>query len=134
MRHSNASVKIGKDYKQKKAMLKNLTAQLVQHEKVVTTLLRAKAVRSYAEKIITKSRKDSLHNRRLVYKHIRNTALIKKLFEDIGKRYINRNGGYLRILKLGQRKGDGAKQCRIELVEELLESKTDTVQSDSKPE
>ena len=124
-RRSHTVKKIGKDYKHKKAILKSLSCDVIRHEKISTTKPKAKLLRSFLERIIHRSKVDSLHNRREVYKKIRNTKLLKKLFENIGKRYQNRNGGYLRIVKAGQRKGDAADICYVMLTEEILSNQND---------
>lgn len=124
-RRSHTVKKIGKDYKHKKAILKSLSCDVIRHEKISTTKPKAKLLRSFLEKIIHRSKVDSLHNRREVYKKIRNTKLLTKLFENIGKRYQNRNGGYLRIVKAGQRKGDAADICYVMLTEEILSNQND---------
>lgn len=120
MRHKVRSLKLGKDSAHRKALLKNLATDLFNHEKITTTITKAKFLKSYAEKLITKAKVDNLHNRRIVYKHIRNTEILKKVFEDLGKRFATRNGGYTRLYKLNPRKGDASEMCIIELVEELL--------------
>lgn len=97
-------------------MMANLTTDLVMHEKVMTTLARARAVRPFAEKLITKARKGDLHSRRVVLKTITDKAAVAKLFEDLAPRYEDRPGGYTRITKLGPRRGDGAEEAVIELV------------------
>jgi large subunit ribosomal protein L17 len=97
-------------------MMANLTTDLVMHEKVMTTLAKARAVRPFAEKLITKARKGDLHSRRVVLKTITDKAAVAKLFEDLAPRYEGRPGGYTRITKLGPRRGDGAEEAVIELV------------------
>ena len=97
-------------------MLGNLVASLVAAEYVVTTEARAKALRPVAEKMITKAKKGGVHNQRQVVSFIRDKDMASKLFSEIGPRYATRNGGYLRILKLGPRHGDNAPMARIELV------------------
>ncbi len=97
-------------------MLGNLVASLVAAEYVVTTEARAKALRPVAEKMITKAKKGGVHNQRQVVSFIRDKDMASKLFSEIGPRYAARNGGYLRILKLGPRHGDNAPMARIELV------------------
>ena len=97
-------------------MLGNLVASLVAAEYVVTTEARAKALRPVAEKMITKAKKGGVHNQRQVVSFIRDKDMASKLFAEIGPRYAARNGGYLRILKLGPRHGDNAPMARIELV------------------
>jgi large subunit ribosomal protein L17 len=97
-------------------MMANLATDLFLHERVVTTQARAKAVRPVAEKLITKARKGDLHSRRVVLRTIRNKEAVARLFEEVGPRYADRNGGYTRITKLGPRRGDGAEEAIIELV------------------
>jgi large subunit ribosomal protein L17 len=98
-------------------MLRNLAASLFEHERIRTTEAKAKALRPYAERLITKAKKGTVHHRRQVLGDIENRAIVHKLFADIGPRFSERNGGYTRILKLGQRNGDGAPMALIELVE-----------------
>jgi large subunit ribosomal protein L17 len=108
--------RLGSDASHQKAMLGNLVASLVAAEYVVTTEARAKALRPVAEKMITKAKKGGVHNQRQVVGFIRDKDMASKLFAEIGPRYATRNGGYLRILKLGPRHGDNAPMARIELV------------------
>ena len=97
-------------------MLGNLVASLIAAEYLVTTEAKAKALRPVAEKMITKAKKGGIHNQRNVVSFIRDKDMASKLFSDIGPRYTTRNGGYTRILKLGNRHGDNAPMARIELV------------------
>jgi large subunit ribosomal protein L17 len=99
-----------------KAMFANMVASLVAAEAIVTTEARAKALRPVAEKVITKAKKGGLHNHRQVLGFLRDRDMTTKLFNEIGPRYADRNGGYTRILKLGPRHGDNAPMARIELV------------------
>jgi large subunit ribosomal protein L17 len=99
-----------------KAMFGNLVASLIAAEAIVTTEAKAKAIRPVVEKVITKAKKGGVHNHRQVVGFIRDKDMAHKLFEDIGPRYADRNGGYTRILKLGPRLGDKAPMARIELV------------------
>jgi large subunit ribosomal protein L17 len=99
-------------------MLANLAGSLFEHERIKTTEAKAKMLRPYAERLITKAKKGSIHHRRQVLSLIENRSLVHKLFADIGPRFADRNGGYTRILKLGQRNGDGAPMVLIELVDE----------------
>ena len=94
----------------------NLTAQLIVNERVTTTHAKARQVRPYAEKIITKGRRGDLHARRQVLAKIPDNDAVTKLFDEVGPRYANRPGGYTRITRLGQRRGDGAEMAIIELV------------------
>ncbi len=97
-------------------MLANLAGALFWDERITTTLARAKVLRPYAEKLITKARDGGLHNRRTVLRHIEDTEVVTKLFDEVGPRYAERPGGYTRIIKLGPRRGDGAEMAIIELV------------------
>ena len=97
-------------------IMANLATDLIMHDKLTTTEARAKALRPYAEKLITKARKGDLHSRRVVLKTITDKAAVARLFEEVAPRYADRPGGYTRITKLGPRRGDGAEEAVIELV------------------
>jgi large subunit ribosomal protein L17 len=97
-------------------MFRNMTASLVEHELIKTTLPKAKELRSFAEPFITLAKEDSVSNRRLAFDRLRNSATVGKLFTDLGPRYQERPGGYLRILKCGYRTGDKAPMAFVELV------------------
>lgn len=97
-------------------ILANLTVSLIEHEEVTTTHAKAKVLRPYAEKVITKARRGDLHARRTILKKIENNNAVTKLFDDVAPRYTERPGGYLRITKLGPRQGDGAEMAKVELV------------------
>ena len=108
--------RFGGDAAHQKAMLGNLVASLIAAEAIVTTEAKAKALRPIAEKVITKAKKGGVHNQRQVVAFIRDKDMAHKLFDEIGPRYADRNGGYTRILKLGPRHGDNAPMARIELI------------------
>ena len=108
--------RFGGDAAHQKAMMANLVASLIAAEAIVTTEAKAKALRPVAEKIITKAKKGGVHNHRQVVAFLRDKEMASKLFDEIGPRYAERPGGYLRILKLGPRHGDNAPMARIELV------------------
>jgi large subunit ribosomal protein L17 len=108
--------RLGGDAAHQKAMLGNLVASLVAAEALVTTEAKAKQLRPVVEKVITKAKKGGVHRHRQVVSFIRDKDMAHKLFEDIGPRYVDRPGGYTRILKLGPRHGDNAPMARIELV------------------
>jgi large subunit ribosomal protein L17 len=108
--------RLGGSAAHQKAMLGNLVASLIAAEGIVTTEAKAKALRPVAEKMITKARAGGVHNQRQVVAFIRDKDMAHKLFAEIGPRYADRNGGYLRILKLGPRPGDNAPMARIEFV------------------
>ena len=121
MNHRVATRKIGKDSRHRLSLLRNLATNLFEHERVKTTLAKGWLLKQFADKLVNRAKTDSLQNRREVFKTIRNTEILKKLFENIGKRYQNRKGGYTRMYHLGTRKGDSGKLCLVELVEEQLE-------------
>jgi large subunit ribosomal protein L17 len=108
--------RFGGDAEHQKAMLGNLVASLVAAEGIVTTEAKAKALRPVVEKVVTKAKVGGVHQQRQVVAFIRDKDMAHKLFEEIGPRYADRNGGYTRILKLGQRQGDNAPMARIEFV------------------
>src|SRR5690242_4534892 len=108
--------RFGGDAAHQKAMMGNLVASLIAAEGIVTTEAKAKALRPIAEKMITKAKKGGVHRQRQVVAFIRDKDMAHKLFDDIGPRYVDRPGGYTRILKLGPRQGDNAPMARIELV------------------
>lgn len=110
--------RLGSGPSHQRQMLSNLAGSLFEHERIKTTEAKAKMLRPFAERLITKAKKGSVHHRRQVLAVIEDRALVHKLFADIGPRFADRNGGYTRILKLGQRNGDGAPMALIELVDE----------------
>jgi large subunit ribosomal protein L17 len=97
-------------------ILANLAASLIVEEQVTTTVSKAKALRPYVEKMVTKARRGDLHSRRLILRKIEDTDVVTKLFDDVAPRYADRDGGYTRIIKLGPRRGDGAELAMIEFV------------------
>ena len=111
--------RLGSGPAHQRLLLSGLAGQLFIHEGITTTEAKAKALRPYAEKLITFAKKGDLHARRQVLKEITDRDIVARLFTDIGPRFSERNGGYTRILKLEQRKGDGAPMARIELVERI---------------
>lgn len=117
MRHMNRGRKFNRNSSHRKAMFQNLTNALMEHEVIRTTLPKAKELRMYAEPLITLAKVDSVHNRRIAFARTRDAAVVGKLFTDIGPRFKARPGGYLRILKIGQRAGDAAPMAIIEMVE-----------------
>ena len=117
MRHRYSGRKLNMTSSHRRAMFRNMTASLVEHELIRTTLAKAKELRGFAEPIITISKKDSVANRRLAFSRLRNKAAVGKLFSDLGPRYAGRPGGYLRILKCGRRVGDNAPMAYVELVD-----------------
>ncbi len=123
MRHRKKGRKLGVNTKHRRAMLRNLAANLFQHESIKTTDTKAKELRSFAEKVITLAKEDTLHARRHVLRILDNKEAMRKLFSEIAPRYKNRPGGYTRIVKIGMRRGDNAPLSQVELVEEGVERK-----------
>ena len=116
MRHLRSGSKLGKQPAHRRAVLRNLVTNLIEKERIHTTILRAKAARPIAEKMITLGKRDSLHARRQAAAFLMTTDATKKLFADLAPRFADRPGGYTRILKLGPRQGDNAPMARIEFV------------------
>src|SRR5688572_14322346 len=128
MRHGDGLRKLGRTTSHRLAMLRNMTVSLLRHEEITTTLPKAKELRRVVEPMITLGKKPSLANRRLVFDRLRDRGIVEKLFDDLGPRYAKRNGGYLRILKSGFRKGDNAPLALVTLMdrpEETPEPKPD---------
>lgn len=117
MRHRHSGRQLNRNSSHRKAMFRNMTASLVEHELIKTTLPKAKELRGYAEPLITLSKKDSVANRRLAFDRLRDKAAVGKLFNELGPRYLDRPGGYIRILKCGLRTGDKAPMAYVELVD-----------------
>ena len=118
MRHRVGFRKLGRVTPHRIALLRNLATALFERERIRTTLMKAKELRPYAEKLITQAKRDDnrLHARRLVAREIHDLTIVKKLFDDLGARYASRPGGYTRILRLGPRRGDGAEMAIVELL------------------
>lgn len=117
MRHRHSGRQLNRNSAHRAAMFRNMTSSLVEHEIIKTTLVKAKELRSVAEPLITLAKKDSVANRRLAFDRLRNKATVGKLFTELGPRYVDRPGGYLRILKCGERPGDNAVMAYVELVD-----------------
>jgi large subunit ribosomal protein L17 len=117
MRHQKKTLKLGLTASHRKALLANQVCSLIEHQRIKTTLAKAKAVRPLAEKMVTLGKKGSLHARRTALAVLRQKGAVKKLFEDIAPRSASRNGGYTRIVKLGARKSDSAPVAFIEWVD-----------------
>ena len=117
MRHAVHGRKLGRTSAHRRAMFRNQLAALVEHERIITTLEKAKEIRPIFEKTITQGKRGTLHARRRVRRWLSNRQLVKKLFDDIAPRFEDRPGGYSRITKLGPRKGDGAEMAVLELVD-----------------
>ena len=117
MRHRHSGRQLNRNSSHRKAMFRNMTVSLVEHELIRTTLPKAKELRSYAEPLITLAKKDSIANRRLAFDRTRDRSAVGKLFNELGPRYKERPGGYVRILKCGYRTGDRAPMAYVELVD-----------------
>ena len=117
MRHGNSGRKLGVTTQHRRAMFANMAAALIKHEQIVTTLPKAKELRGFVDRLITLGKKGGLANRRLAMSRLRDETQVKKLFDVLGKRYADRNGGYTRVLKAGFRYGDNAPRAIIELVD-----------------
>lgn len=123
MRHRNAGVKLGRNTSHRRALLRNLVTSLIERERIVTTVPKAKALRPLAEKMITLGKAESLHARRQAAAYLMTPQSVKKLFETIATRFGSREGGYIRISHLGFRQGDGADMAMVELVGSELKEK-----------
>src|SRR6266705_5468000 len=120
MRHRKKTIKLGRTAEHRKALLANQVCSLIEHQRIKTTLAKAKAVRPFAEKMVTLGKKGSIHARRTALGALRQKNAVKKLSDEIASRSTNRNGGYTRIVKLGQRKSDSASMAFIEWVDALV--------------
>jgi large subunit ribosomal protein L17 len=123
MRHRNAGRKLNRTASHRKAMFANMAAALIKHEQIVTTLPKAKDLRPIVEKLVTLAKRGDLHARRQAVAEIRDTGMVKKLFDTLGPRYKERAGGYTRVLKAGFRKGDSAAMAVIEFVDRDTEAR-----------
>ncbi|OSZ81740.1 50S ribosomal protein L17 [Chitinophagaceae bacterium IBVUCB1] len=117
MRHGDKIKNLGRTASHRAALLSNLTCQLIEHKRIITTLAKAKSLRVYAEPLITRSKNDNMHNRRVVFSYLQDKEAIKELFGTIGDKVASRPGGYTRIIKLPRRMGDAADMAMIELVD-----------------
>jgi large subunit ribosomal protein L17 len=117
MRHSKVINHLGRTSSHRKAMLANMATSLILHKRITTTTAKAKALRTYVEPLITKSKEDSTHSRRVVFSYLKDKTAVAELFRDISPKIGERPGGYTRILKLGNRIGDNADMCILELVD-----------------
>ena len=123
MRHGNAHRKLNRTAEHRKAMFANMCAALIKHEQIITTLPKAKDLRPIVEKLVTLGKRGDLHARRQAVSQLRDPAMAKKLFEILGPRYKERNGGYTRIIKAGFRYGDSAPIAVIEFVDRDVDAK-----------
>ncbi len=129
MRHQKKINHLGRKSAHRKAMLSNMAASLIIHKRIHTTVAKAKALRIYVEPLLTKSKDDTTHSRRIVFSQLQNKEAVTELFREISKKIMDRPGGYTRILKTGNRFGDNAEMCLIELVdynEVMLSAKDDS--------
>lgn len=117
MRHGDKINNLGRKKEHREALLSNLTCALIQHKRIVTTLAKAKALRVYAEPLITKAKKNETHQRRVVFSYLQDKVAVAELFSTIAEKVAGRPGGYTRIIKLGTRPGDNAEMAMIELVD-----------------
>ena len=116
MRHNKAGFKLGRDMSARRALLRNLVTSVVEQERIITTVPKAKAAKPLVEKMITLGKQDTLHARRQAAGYLMTPGAVKKLFDKLGPRFSQRNGGYTRIVRVGRRAGDGAEQALLELV------------------
>ena len=123
MRHGHGLRKLNRTSSHRLAMLRNMTVSLLRHEEIRTTLPKAKELRRVVEPMITLGKKASLANRRLAFDRLRDRGIVEKLFDDLGPRFAKRNGGYLRILKMGFRNGDNAPMALVSLTELAQEAR-----------
>ena len=116
MRHKKSGRQLNRNSSHRKSLMKNLTLSLFKHEQIETSLAKAKELRKTAEPLITLAKKDNLMRRRMAYSKIRDKQIVKKLFEDLGPRFKERNGGYLRIFKNGFKSGDASPRAFVKLM------------------
>ncbi len=132
MRHQKKTIKLGRTAEHRKALLANQVCSLIEHQRIKTTLAKAKAVRPLAERMVTLGKKGSLHARRTAFATLRHKDAVKKLFDDIAPRSTDRNGGYTRIIKLGRRQSDSAQMAFIEWVDAAVAAEEKPVEEKAK--
>ena len=130
MRHRKSGRRLGRNSSHRKAMFRNMATSLVQHETIKTTLPKAKELRRVVEPLITLAKEDGVANRRLAFDRLRDKAAVGKLFSDLGPRFKDRPGGYLRILKTGPRPGDAAPMAIVQLVDGPVEGRAGSAAED----
>lgn len=123
MRHGSGYRKLGRTTSHRTAMFANMAASIIKHEQIITTLPKAKELRPFVEKLVTLAKSGTLHDRRIAISRVRDVAQVGKLFEVLGPRYKDRNGGYIRIMKAGFRHGDNAAMAIIEFVDRDVNEK-----------
>lgn len=128
MRHGKTGRKLNRNSSHRKAMFKNMSASLIEHEVIRTTVAKAKELRGVAEPLITLAKNDSVHNRRTAFARLGDKAAVGKLFNELGPRYQTRPGGYIRILKCGFRPGDNAPMAIVELVDRPVTETTEAAE------
>lgn len=133
MKHRIGYNRLNRKASHRKAMINNMVTSLFKHERITTTIAKAQEVRRTAEKMVTKAKIDSVHNRRLIAKRIKDKAVLNKLFTDISVRFKERPGGYTRVLRVGRRNNDAAEMTILELVDKVVEEKKKP-KKESKPE
>lgn len=122
MRHQKSGRQLNRNSSHRKALFRNMAASLFRHEMIKTTLPKAKELRGFAEPLITLAKEDSVAKRRLAFARLRDKKMVTKLFNELGPRYQNRPGGYLRLIKCGHRAGDAATMAYVELVDRPLDN------------
>ncbi len=135
MRHRKSFNHLSRTSSHRRALLANMAASLIMHKGIVTTVAKAKALKSYVEPLISRSKEDSTHNRRLVFSYISDKDAVSELFREVAIKVAQRPGGYTRILRIANRKGDNSELCKLELVdynENMLAAKTETKQKATK--
>lgn len=120
MRHKKSGFKLGRDVAARRSLLRNLVTSVIEQERIITTVPKAKAAKPLVDKMITLAKADTLHARRQAAAFLETPASVKKLFDTLGTRFGQRSGGYTRVIRLGFRKGDGAEQAMLELVDSKL--------------
>ncbi|SFF36591.1 50S ribosomal protein L17 [Thermoflexibacter ruber] len=117
MRHGRKINHLGRTASHRSALLSNMASSLIIHKRITTTVAKAKALRKYVEPLLTKAKVDSTHSRRIVFSYLQNKDSVKVLFDEVAQKIASRPGGYTRIIKLGNRQGDNAEMCMMELVD-----------------
>jgi len=117
MRHRKKGKKLGRTNSHRKATLQALSTALIEHKRIRTTVSKAKALRPFVEPLITRAKEDTEHNRRQVFRRLQNKTAVRELFDEVGEQVAGRPGGYVRIVKLGKRSGDGTEEALVELVD-----------------
>ncbi len=133
MRHNRQTHRLGRNPKERKAMLENMVTSLLHYQQITTTLQKAKAAQRLADRVISLGKKDSLASRRMAFSYLQDHVLTSKLFREVAPRFKNRNGGYTRILHLQRRKGDGAQLALLELTEKEIKVKEAKSKSKKEP-